>query len=647
MAAALLPEVLQPESDKAQQKLTPRADASSASTEPDGPEQRARLRFSPIRFPGSWFRQALKHSRTFSSGAWKSLPAYLSFYLLLIVAGYAAWEAQTPVTIIAPFQLPKADLPFSGDIVADTLQDSLTSIHADIERESQDPGLRSSWVGLPDLRNMLIPKFGRVQVPPRFAVEVKGLSYEGIISVARAVIGTETTVSGDLILNGNELILIARTSDAGPWESVSSPISAAGLKRASRDLAEKILATKDPTLAGVALLKDGEVDKGLAVLERARSLNPTDVRLKLNLCKGFGANRRYQEAIECYEDVLTMNPSSAQEVSERLAQIYYLKGDREIAIQRYEELYKQGYRAALLGLAEALDDTGQHEGALKAYNEFLAVERRDRNLAIALVNRGTALSRVGKHDEALTEYRKALRYAPGDVLILANIGVELAQAGDLDAGIAQLQSVVDENANADSVPFAFLQLGILFQQKGDWRRAGDEFRRATELWPNYVEAHLRLAYALAHEGHRTEALSEYNRVARLSGYELDRRYSQVFANQWLGNALRDQGKYAAAASAYHEAIRLEPDYGMAHCELGFVLEKLGHTRQAIQEYRAALLAVKSKVFDPNKWIVLAHQRLEEALVSEGRARRAEAIVERRKAIELDRKLGQVGTAAPP
>jgi hypothetical protein len=116
MAAALLPEVLQPEGDKAQQKLTPRADSSSASTEPDGPEQRARLRFNPIRFLGSLFRQALTHSRTFSSGAWKSLPAYLSFYLLLIVAGYAAWEAQTPVTIIAPFQLPKADLPFSGDI---------------------------------------------------------------------------------------------------------------------------------------------------------------------------------------------------------------------------------------------------------------------------------------------------------------------------------------------------------------------------------------------------------------------------------------------------------------------------------------------------------------------------------------------------
>src|SRR5207244_2371566 len=161
---------------------------------------------------------------------------------------------------------------------------------------------------------------------------------------------------------------------AGAWVSVSSQISAEGLIQASRDLAEKIVATQDPILAGVALLKKGQVDQGLAALNRARSLNPTDVRLKLNLCTGFGANRRYEEAIQCYNDVLKMNPSSPQEVSERLAQAYYLKGEREVAIQHYRQLREQGDRGALLGLGEALDDTGQHDDALKVYNDFLATE---------------------------------------------------------------------------------------------------------------------------------------------------------------------------------------------------------------------------------------------------------------------------------
>ncbi len=258
------------------------------------------------------------------------LTSYSALYvgfIIMIMAAYAFWDARTPVTMIAPFQLPKADLPFNGIIVADALQDALKSIHNEIEGERQDPGLQSSETGLPDLRNMLIPKIRRVQAPPRFTVEVKGLSYERILSVARAVMNTEATVSGDVIVNGKEFALIARTGDMGPWVSVSSPLTAEGLTRASRDLAEKIVATQDPILAGVALLKKGQVDEGLAALNRARSLDPTDARLKMNLCVGFGANRRYDQAIECYKDVLTMKPSSPQEVTERLAQVLYLNGE--------------------------------------------------------------------------------------------------------------------------------------------------------------------------------------------------------------------------------------------------------------------------------------------------------------------------------
>src|SRR5437870_943061 len=185
------------------------------------------------RFDGSLMRRLhaifsapRESTDTPSSAALRMLrPDYLLYIGFIIMAAYAFWDARTPVTMIAPFQLPKADLPFSGDIVADALRDGLKSIRNEIDEERQNPGLRSSETGLPDLRNMLIPEFGRVQAPPRFAVEVKGVSYERVLSVARAVRGTETTISGDVILKGKEFTLIARATDAGPWESIPSPIS--------------------------------------------------------------------------------------------------------------------------------------------------------------------------------------------------------------------------------------------------------------------------------------------------------------------------------------------------------------------------------------------------------------------------------------
>ena len=578
--------------------------------------------------------ELLSSFHKFSSGAWRILRSFPLFYLaLLIMAGYAGWDARTPVTMIAPFQMPKADLPFSGDIVADAVQDGLKSIRNEINEQRQDPALRSSETGLPDVKNMLVPKLRRIQAPPRFTVEVKGLSYERILSVARAVLGTESTVSGDVVLKGDQFILVARTADGGPWESAPNAIGAEGLEKASKDLAKKILLTQDPTLEGVALLEEGYGEEALEALSRARTLNPTDVRLRLNLCMGLAANRRYDEAIDCYNDVLAMDPSSPEEIREHLAQAYYLQGKHQEAINLYKDLADKGDRQALLELGEALDDSNDSkdsQAALNLYDQFLATEHQDRNRAIAHVKRGLALAHLGKHDEALREYQEALKYAPRDVLILVHKSLELATTAGLDTGIAELRSVVSENESSDAAPFAFLQLGSLLQQNGDWKGAIEQFRIAAKRQPNYVEAHQRLADALVHEGDPSGARHEYEALAKLSPYDMQRGYFKIFADQWLGNKLRDVGNYPAAASAYRDAIRLKPDYAAAHCQLGLILAKQGHVRDAVHEYGEALVPAKMKELDDSECTVMAQRQLVAMLASEVRGRTLASVAELRK-----------------
>ena len=538
-----------------------------------------------------------------SRGAWRILVSFPAVFLVtILMGGTAFWEARTPVTMIAPFRLPKDGLPFNGDIVADAIQDALKSVRNEIDEDRENPRLESSETGLGDLKHIFIPRL-QLQAPPRFTVEVKGVSYERVLSFARAVRGNETTISGDVVLEDKQFRLIARAVDSGPWETDLRPINAEGLRAASKELAEKILMTQDPTLEGVFLFKNGKDEDALAALEKAWRLDPSNVRLKFNLCLGFAASRHYEEAINCYNDVLARDPRFPNEVLERRAHAYYLKPgtgteNQQQAEGLYRELaYKQGYREALLGLGEVLDDMGKHDDAVKTYNDFLLAERQDRELALAHLKKSVALAKSGKHHDALEECKEALKYAPRDVVVRIQRSIELAETDGIEAGIAALRSVLNENMDSESTPFASFQLGLLLEKRNDWRGAIAQFTKAVHGQRNYVEARQELAKALIHQGNVRAARDQFEALVNLSDSDLQRDNSKPFAYLWLGDALRNAKNYPAAAVAYRDAILLKRDFPAAHCELGWVLAKLGRTREALDEYGAALVPVAVKEFD--------------------------------------------------
>jgi tetratricopeptide (TPR) repeat protein len=626
---------------------------NSSCNEPTRVQGKTWWWISWVPFVGAKIRNLSPFFRKLASGAWPPQPSHFPHYLIVVLASIAGWQARTEVTTIAPFQTPKADLPFNGDTVADALRDSFKSLYDEVTTESQDQRQKHSDADISVLRGLNSPSFKTTQDASRFAVDVKGLSYEKIVSSARAMRHTEKLISGDVILinNAAQFILVARTSESGPWQSIPSPTTAEGLKQATRSLAERILEAEDPTVAGAALLKDGQVDQALTILYRAWTLNPRDVTTNLNLCMGYDASHRYLNEINCYKALLDLKPlfpkaMPKEKVRDRLAHAEYLYGDggyQTKAIADFNDLaHNQGYTDALLELGNALNDNGDHNGAVNAYDEFIKIqspcdEHGNRKLAVAHLNKGTVLAQQNKHNEAMAEYTNALSCAPGDLPVLISLAVETANGGDVDGGIAQLESLIQENQNQESIATACLQLGVLFEEKkNDWRAATEQYRNALELSPHYDEAHHRLASSLIHEGLPGYALSEYIKIAKLSHLERDRRYALVLAHKWLGDALTRQGKYPAAAAAYRDTIQLKHDYRAAHSELGFVLEKQGHLDEAIEHYRVAAQP-DSRELDDEFTSQAARTRLAEALVSQRRTHRLEAIAELRRVTELDLK----------
>ena len=119
------------------------------------------------------------------------------------------------------------------------------------------------------------------------------------------------------------------------------------------------------------------------------------------------------------------------------------------------------------------------------------------------------------------------------------------------------------------------------------------------------------------QGNLEEAINEFHTAIRLNP-------DYAVAHNDLGNVLTEQGKRSEAIAEYRTAIRLNPDYAEAHSNLGIALLDHGKAEEAIAEHRTAIRLKPDSAE--------AHSNLGNALREQGKL--AEAIAECRTAIRL-------------
>ncbi len=217
---------------------------------------------------------------------------------------------------------------------------------------------------------------------------------------------------------------------------------------------------------------------------------------------------------------------------------------------------------------------------------------------------GNAYKRVGRVDEAIREYREAVRLPPGYALAHFNLGNAYQAKGRIDDAIGEYREAL--RANAGHVE-AHFNLGGVYHAKAQLDDAMREYREAIRLAPGHVGAHCNIGNIHDARGQLDDAMREYRKAI-----ELDPRSSAAHNN--LGADHHVKGQLDDAIREYREAIRLEPRNAEAHSNLGGILMQRGRTDEAVEEYRRAL------ELQPLPEIVLNYAR---ALDAGGR--RAEAI----------------------
>jgi tetratricopeptide (TPR) repeat protein len=286
--------------------------------------------------------------------------------------------------------------------------------------------------------------------------------------------------------------------------------------------------------------------------------------------------------------------------------------------ERRRDAREQGHRPhaapraalhPLVALATAEHRAGRLPAAENLYRQIIATLPAE--AAQAQHRLGILYAQSGRMAQAAEQLSAAARLEPGNPVFLSDAGNAYLAMGRMEDAIGAFRKAI---ARRPDFADAHFNLGNALSQHGRLDEAVDSFHRALALKPDAAPIHVNLGVTLQRRGDHAEALTALRRALAITPRSFDALYN-------LGLVLADQGKLDEAAEAYREALAIAPDAPWTNVNYGLVLHRLGRTDEAIACFeRAIALAPDLAEAHNNLGIVLREkERFEEAAASCRRA----------------------------
>ena len=217
---------------------------------------------------------------------------------------------------------------------------------------------------------------------------------------------------------------------------------------------------------------------------------------------------------------------------------------------------------------------------------------------------GTALEEQGKTEEAIAQYREAVRIRPAYLYAQYDLGNALSKQGKQGEAAARFAEAVHIKPD---LPEAHHRLGNALASSGKFAEAMAQYNEALRLKPDFAEVQMSIAMAMKEQGRVEEAIAHLQEAVRMQP-----RYAE--AHYGLGNVFASQGKWQEAAGEFNEVLRIQPDFAAAHANLGVALAQAGRLDEAASHFAAAAR------LQPNS--AEAHSNLGLALEKQGKVQEA-------------------------
>ena len=164
---------------------------------------------------------------------------------------------------------------------------------------------------------------------------------------------------------------------------------------------------------------------------------------------------------------------------------------------------------------------------------------------------------VGYWHDSVALFRHAIDVTEGNYLAEMNLGFVLGKQGKLDEAVERLNEALLIRPDWDR---AYYNLGVVLAKQGDVEGAIGAYQEVLRVNPSFSAARANLVNLLVQAGRTDEALAIGQADSGTGAGAAELHFN-------MGCTLEQQGKLDDALKEYQEAIRLKPDFGLAHNNL--------------------------------------------------------------------------------
>jgi len=336
----------------------------------------------------------------------------------------------------------------------------------------------------------------------------------------------------------------------------------------------------------------------------------------------------YSQAIEEFQTVISRYPGTdwAARAQYNIGDAFYNAGEYDRAVDAYQMVLDNYPRSryiieAINGIQYAQLSSGGEDSSSVILEEFLGDNPQSSTADRLRYRQAETVFQTGDYEGAIREFRQYLRVTNSDALApeaYMNLGVAYRQVGQVDRAISSYQTVLDEFPNDGQVPAALTSLGLLYFDLDEFETSHEYFSQLLQKERRFIqEAYIGMANASLAQNQYEVAREEYEAALQV--------------NQGNEAASVGLGKVAVAEQKFEEAqLILKPIADRNTTEIGaeaqFYLGRLEQEQENFEEAIAEYARVKILFEAFDTWVSLGMYHSAESNIQLGNRGDALAIL---------------------